>query len=765
MSFHFTVDRFTVQALPTFAPTSTPTRAPTSTPTFVPTRAPTFIPTRAPTFVPTFLPTRAPTFAPTRAPTFVPTFAPTRAPTRAPTPAPTFAPTFAPTSAPTFAPTLAPTLAPDSTLAPTVWTLNPRFYTSGLSLLQIVLICSRKSVTNSGSTLIDEGSVGGRLATVGPAKMILKNGTDISVTTTVENMVTELTTLYSDIKFWNCPPVQLDSLSTGNAITGPFLAGFYCGKDMYIPDYATVVLDANNDPSSKWVFLFSVRTGTIGMTTGRRSTMVLTDGGDVNQVYWVTQNQAFVGSYSQFVGNLIVGGPIYLKSGALVRGRMLSSASVFMLNFARYLPVNYVLSDQSAAFGSCSVFAIHSATSVTFSDVENYVDIGSVGVSPGISATGDYIINYGTTQTGVSTTAVSSCAAASIIALNTGITTKCSNILATSILSTSIKAGVYCSDVGPLTIPAWTTIVLDGDNNPSSLWYFQSSSSIITGVHATVVLKNGGLASNVYWFAETDITFGSSTAMVGNVYAAGMIQFGSYSRLEGRALAQDAVSFDGKNYVSTSYDFPSYIDIGHCSNISVEGGPSITFNGLGSIIGGWMGVSPGAIISGSYTFKSGGDASLNTLLAQNCMTSLKAAINRAGATICTNDITSGDLSNLVLPAGVYCSSSGSLSMSSFQTLTLDGAGASSSTWLFQAVSDIALASSTTITLVNGARSENVFWISGGTTYIYDSSFFQGTILSYGDITFGDLTTIKGRALSVGSVNFLGATISTLPPPL
>ena len=595
--------------------------------------------------------------------------------------------------------------------------------------------------------------------------MILKNGTDLSTTPIVDLSFNEALDIYAEVRYWICPPVQLDSLPSGSALTGPFYGGFYCGKDMIIPDYAIVNLDGNSDPNSKWIFSLSTRSNTIGLTTGKRSSIIMTNGGDSNLVFWIVQVQAFLGSYSQFVGNLIVGGPIYLRSGALVRGRMLSSASVYMLNFARYLPINYVLNDQSAALGSCSVFAIHSATSVTFSDVENYVDIGSVGVSPGISATGDYIINYGTTQTGIRTTAVSSCATASSIALNVGITTKCQTRLASSILPSSIKAGVYCSDVGPLTIPAWTTILLDGDNKPSSLWYFQSASTIITGVHATVVLKNGGLASNVYWFAETDITFGSSTAMVGNVYAAGMIQFGSYSRLEGRALAQDAVSFDGKNYVSTSYDFPSYIDIGHCSNISVEGGPSITFNGLGSIIGGWMGVSPGAIISGSYTFKSGGDASLNTLLAQNCMTSLKAAINRAGATICTNDITSGDLSNLVLPAGVYCSSSGSLSMSSFQTLTLDGAGASSSTWLFQAVSDIALASSTTITLVNGARSENVFWISGGTTYIYDSSFFQGTILSYGDITFGDLTTIKGRALSVGSVNFLGATISTLPPPL
>ena len=701
MSSHFTVDRFTVQALPTVAPT----------------------------------------------------FAPTSTPTSAPTSAPT-------TSAPT---TSAPTLAPDTTSAPTVWTLSPTFSTTRIKVAKYIPIGCRKSVANYGSTLIEDGSVSGRVATVNPTKMILKNGTDLSVIQTSIDVFNEVASIYQEVRYWNCPPVQLDSLPTGSILTGPFLGGFYCGKDMYIPDYATVILDANNDPSSAWFFSFSTRLSTVGFSTGKRSAIVLNNGGDPNLVFWVIQIQAILGFYSQFMGNMVVGGPIFIRSGALIRGRSFSSSSVNMYNFARYLPVNYVLNDQSVALGSCSVFAIHSIKSVTFSTVENYVDIGSVGVSPGTSATGDYIINYGTTQTGISTTAVSSCATASTIALNVGITTKCQTRLATSILPSSIKEGVYCSDLGPLTIPAWTTIVLDGDNKPSSLWYFQSASTIITGVHATVVLKNGGLISNVYWFAETDITLGSSTAMIGNVYAAGLINFNSYSRLEGRALSQSAITFDGQNYASTSYNFPNYIDVGHCFYLSVEGGPSIIFSGLGSIIGGWMGVSPGTTISGSYTFKSGGNAYLNTLLAQNCMTSLKAAINRAGATICTNDIVSGDLSNLVLPTGVYCSSSGSLSMSSFKTLTLDGAGVSSSTWLFQAVQSITLSSSTTITLVNNARSENVFWTAGGTTFIGASSSFQGTILSYGAITFGDLTRIDGRALSVGTVKFLGATIATLPP--
>ena len=672
---------------------------------------------------------------------------------------------FSVQTVPTFSPS---TAIPTTTSAPTPWVLNPKFDTIAIVVAKnIPLTGATGRIAVGGISLIDDGSIAAKLATSNPTNLYMKNGSDLSGTTKVDDVSVESSYIFKEVRFWNCPPVQLHTLPTGTALTGPFSGGFYCGKDMRIPDNSIVILDGNNIPTSKWIFSLSITgTNNVGLITGRRSAVILTNLGDPNLVFWVVQRVFVAGAYSQLVGNIIGGSSTQLSTGYLMAGRSLNPFNNNLNGFTRHIPVNYVLKDQSVALGTCPAFAIHSKGSVTFQSVLNYVDVGSVGVSPGTSVSGSYIINFGTTQTGISSPAVTTCASDSSIGITTGVTTRCTTILGSPVLPSIMRAGVYCSDAGPLSIAAWSTVVLDGANVSTSVWYFQSSTTITANFHATVVLKFGALAKNVYWFAETAVTLGISSALVGNVYSGTTMTFNSYSRLEGRALAQGAVTLNGFNYVSTLYNYPNFQDVGDCFYFAVEGGPSIFFYGMGSIIGGWMGITPGTSISGpgTYKFKSeGSNTYLNTLPAQNCMISLKAAINRAGATICQNDIVTGDLSNLVLNAGVYCSSSGSLFMNNLRTLTLNARGDSSATWLFQASGTITTGSGTSIILLNNARSENTFWVAGGTTTVGASSFFRGTILSFGAVTFADLTRLDGRALSVGSVYFLGATIVTLPP--
>ena len=592
------------------------------------------------------LPTLAPTFRPTARPTVIPSTSP---PTAIPS-------TASPTAIPS---TSSPTIKP-STASPTPWVLNAKFADLSIDFATDISATAINSVSQTTSTygyfLADDGNVGGGKLPLGnPKRFLIKNGIDISVSASAATAIDVWTKLYVEIRYWTCPPVRLEKLPTGAVFTGPFYGGFYCGTDMYIPDNAVVILDGNNDATSKWLFSFSSASITPrlpGLVTGKRSSMQLTNLASSNMVFWVVQNGFTIGSYSQFVGNVICSSTLIINTGTLILGHTGTGGSIQSNGFTRFLPTRYVLLDQAPVMGTCTEFAIYSKASVTFKSVLNYVDVGSVGLSPGtsVNGSGNYIINYGTTQTGTSTSAVTTCPVAFATAITAGITTPCKTILASSLLPSIMSAGVYCTDAGSgtlagsLSIAAWSTVVLNGANISSSLWYFQAT-SIVIGLHGTVVLKYGALVSNVYWFIETAVTLGTSSALVGNVYSGGTITFSTFSRLEGRALAEGAITLTGFNYVSTLYNYPNFINLGDCFYFGVEGGPSISFSKANSlsVISGWMGVSPGTSITGSYSFKRGGSAYLNTLPAQNCMISLKAAINRAEATICKNNLGDGFL--------------------------------------------------------------------------------------------------------------------------
>jgi hypothetical protein len=66
---------------------------------------------------------------------------------------------------------------------------------------------------------------------------------------------------------------------------------------------------------------------------------------------------------------------------------------------------------------------------------------------------------------------------------------------------------------------------------------------------------------------------------------------------------------------------------------------------------------------------------------------------------------------MTLLPGVYCSESGSFSLSA-TTLTLDGNNDSDAKWLFQTTETLDTATSTSFILQNGARATNVYWAIG-----------------------------------------------------
>ncbi len=182
------------------------------------------------------------------------------------------------------------------------------------------------------------------------------------------------------------------------------------------------------------------------------------------------------------------------------------------------------------------------------------------------------------------------------------------------------------------------------------------------------------------------------------------------------------------------------------ANYAVLGGSAVTNTG-GSVLNGSLGLSPGSSISGfpPGTVVPPGTTDDNNAAAAQAQSDLTAAyINAAGRPITAT--TTADLANLQLQAGVYAGPShGALSLTG--PLVLDGAGDSTSVFIFQTNSSLVTASSSTVTLINGAQECNVFWQVGSDATLGTGSTFRGNLMALNAISVTTGVTVHGRALA------------------
>jgi hypothetical protein len=171
-----------------------------------------------------------------------------------------------------------------------------------------------------------------------------------------------------------------------------------------------------------------------------------------------------------------------------------------------------------------------------------------------------------------------------------------------------------------------------------------------------------------------------------------------------------------------------------------------------------------------------------------------AAVNPVACTIATNarldaeaaylelaglpggpDPGAGNLANLVLAPGVYTAALGTF-MIEGGDLTLDAQGDANAVWVFQMAASLTVggpgaAAPQSITLVNGADGKNVFWQVGTAATINagGGGTMEGTIISQAGVTFSTVgntivTTLNGRALSLGASVTLVDTVINVPAP-
>ena len=426
--------------------------------------------------------------------------------------------------------------------------------------------------------------------------------------------------------------------------------------------------------------------------------------------------------------------------------------------------------------GSCQGFAVEASAGVTFDGRLTTLYTGSVGVAPGTSIEGSYLLDDGAVER--NSPLANSCTADLKIAYGAASSAACpaSNIIV-ELGGRTLLPGVYCSS-DQLKISA-STVTLDGNNDPNAQWIFQSATSLTTATTTSFILLNGAKEQNVFWALGTSAFIGYSSSFVGNILASSAVTFGHDSAIVGRALAMTAVSFESGSSVTlpaspapmkkslrsvkktarvavTSTSVP----LGSCSTFALEAGSAMNFNGAKTTIHeGSIGISPGNTIQGNYQVVAG-SVEVTSTRSNACQADRNIAYNAAASAPCSANNTRTELSGLTLGPGVYCSG-GAMTLSA-GTLTLDAFGDSDAQWIFQMASTLITSPYTSFILANGAQAKNVFWKVGSSATIGYSSSFVGNIIAYASISFGHTSVLNGRGLAGAGVSFAGDSDVTQP---
>merc|ERR1712195_357997 len=89
-----------------------------------------------------------------------------------------------------------------------------------------------------------------------------------------------------------------------------------------------------------------------------------------------------------------------------------------------------------------------------------------------------------------------------------------------------------------------SSLRFEGTNTATDVWILQMTGDLIVGAGAIVTLANGAKAENIFWQVAGSTTLHTTAHMEGTILCATAIDFQTGSSLNGRALAQTAVTLD-----------------------------------------------------------------------------------------------------------------------------------------------------------------------------------------------------------------------------
>src|SRR5450755_1835848 len=116
-------------------------------------------------------------------------------------------------------------------------------------------------------------------------------------------------------------------------------------------------------------------------------------------------------------------------------------------------------------------------------------------------------------------------------------------VVLTELANQTLVAGVYTSASGTFGMSG--TLTLDGQNNPDSVFIFQTASTLITGGTGNINLIRGAQSCNIFWKIGSAATLGAGSTLRGTVMAHDDISLGSGVTVDGRLMAGEQASGAG----------------------------------------------------------------------------------------------------------------------------------------------------------------------------------------------------------------------------
>jgi type VI secretion system secreted protein VgrG len=185
------------------------------------------------------------------------------------------------------------------------------------------------------------------------------------------------------------------------------------------------------------------------------------------------------------------------------------------------------------------------------------------------------------------------------------------------------------------------------------------------------------------------------------------------------------------------------VGLGTADSFAVLAGSGITNTGS-TVINGDIGTFPTTTTTGFPPGLVNGTDHGGDAVTQGAKTDLTTAYNdAAGRTPVTTVPT--ELGGTTLTHGVYSAASGTFGITG--ALTLDAQGDSSAVFIFQMASTLTTANASSVVLIGGAQSCNVFWQVGSSATLGGSTSFRGNILALTSITLVTGATVDGRVLA------------------
>jgi hypothetical protein len=184
--------------------------------------------------------------------------------------------------------------------------------------------------------------------------------------------------------------------------------------------------------------------------------------------------------------------------------------------------------------------------------------------------------------------------------------------------------------------------------------------------------------------------------------------------------------------------------LGTAQSFAVLGGSTVTNTGSSTIVGD-LGVNPGKAITGFPPgLVSGGTTHAGDAVALQAQSDVTAAYVKLAGLPCGHTETGTDLGGLTLVAGTYCFAS---SAQLTGKLVLDAKGDANAQFVFQIGSKLTTASNSSVQVINGAGSCNVYWQVGSSATLGTGTKFIGNIVALTSIALDTGAFVAGRALA------------------